>query len=1097
MLHRIIAPIGCGKQQRILEEAKKALEQNKRVFLIVPEQATAQYEYALISLCGNRLAAAAEVTNFSRLPDTVLRACGSITKRSLSEMEKKILLAETVLENRDTLSAILSRTDADAIERLYRDLEELRLVGLDGKALSEISRKTDDRPALSEKLAQSAMLVTAWRDSLSRRYPDCADAAEQLCEVLDRERFFAGSVVLLDGFWDLTAPQSLVLRRILSQADEIWMSFVCRKRRESLFEKGYACAVSVLRMAREIGIRVEDESLDEPIRQGDLAFLRENCARAVRPKSEAPEGIEILSAACASQEALAVAHEIRRLAKEGVRWGEICILSRSGEWDELLSLTLEAAGIPSYCESRLDLKQNSFAQTVLLSAAIALGEGDESDLRQYLSVGEFTCDPTERYLLEKYVATWGITPRAIRSDRPFTMNPDGYDSFCDDSRAELAQINLARKTVLSPLVRLSMGLSVGTVQEKVTAIVAHLNAIGTQREMTKACQADRAAARFDRAAARVRAWNCVLERLSALVRAVGERECDASHFLSLLSLSLSGPLPGQVPPAQDRVQIGTAAFSRPKGARAVFLFGMNAGVFPAAEAKSGLLSPSERSLLSESYGYALSCGDRAQNEEFFYFYHAVCAAEEKLFLSYQEGEDRAPSLFVKRTLALFSDWKPKAFVPEKAIPSDENALFSYWMRHLNRAEELPKIREWIEEDAGRAARSMNGAEGLIFASAPHRIPSGVLCSQKEVNMTYSRLEQYAKCPYSYFANYHLKAKRSARAQLGANIVGNFVHAVLEKVLIGLQRDGEALSAQSDDALSARNRLACREFLKGEISAEDDARSRALYRRIESSTLLILKNLREEFSVSGFAPIFFEKELSELDGKGYRIPLPSGGEIVLQGKIDRVDLYQNKKGESYVRVVDYKTGSKDFSLDDVANGLELQMILYLFALWENGFTYENEHIAPLPAGVIYLTGMEESRSVDSPASLSEAKKAPFESLGRQGLALNDEALLSVQDAEGKGAYLPVKWKSGRAKKDHLVTLAEMGRLKKRVEKLVSDRVEAIRGGEIEAMPLYEKEEHSPCVYCDYKAICKRPAGACRPYRTHVERDEVFGKEDTNE
>ena len=49
-----------------------------------------------------------------------------------------------------------------------------------------------------------------------------------------------------------------------------------------------------------------------------------------------------------------------------------------------------------------------------------------------------------------------------------------------------------------------------------------------------------------------------------------------------------------------------------------------------------------------------------------------------------------------------------------------------------------------------------------------------------------------------------------------------------------------------------------------------------------------------------------------------------------GKIDRVDGYI-KDGRLYLKVVDYKTGSKSFHLSDVLYGLNMQMFLYLLML----------------------------------------------------------------------------------------------------------------------------------------------------------------------
>lgn len=63
-------------------------------------------------------------------------------------------------------------------------------------------------------------------------------------------------------------------------------------------------------------------------------------------------------------------------------------------------------------------------------------------------------------------------------------------------------------------------------------------------------------------------------------------------------------------------------------------------------------------------------------------------------------------------------------------------------------------------------------------------------------------------------------------------------------------------------------------------------------------------------------------------------MPDGGTLQIKGSIDRVDRME-RDGKAYLRVVDYKSGGKEFLLSDVLNGLNMQMLIYLMCLWQNG------------------------------------------------------------------------------------------------------------------------------------------------------------------
>ena len=70
----------------------------------------------------------------------------------------------------------------------------------------------------------------------------------------------------------------------------------------------------------------------------------------------------------------------------------------------------------------------------------------------------------------------------------------------------------------------------------------------------------------------------------------------------------------------------------------------------------------------------------------------------------------------------------------------------------------------------------------------------------------------------------------------------------------------------------------------------------------------------------------------------------------------------------MRVVDYKTGYKDFKLTDVFLGLSLQMLIYLAALSEN--------TGLLPAGVYmpsFLTTVNSDKTESGEKLMQEAER----------------------------------------------------------------------------------------------------------------------------
>lgn len=1096
MLHRIIGPVGSGKREKLLEVARARFQEGKRVYFIVPEQNTADCEGQVARLLGPKSSLTVEVTNFSRLPNLVLREYGSLAGLAPTQAEKRLILAECV--HTLDLPALCVGESADEIAALSEELELLRSAGLWTK---ELHRLSETELAFSDKLAETALLAAAYDDAVKARYRDPSAEPERLAEILTAFPFFRDSTVIIDGFWDFTAPQETLIGRILSQAEDVFISFAARKKEPLLFALPLRSAARILRLARESGVEVEDLTLSRD-ETGALGHLRRWFSAQSRPFEGDVHGLRLVACKSVTEEAGFVTDEILRLARQGVKWHEIAVLSRDGTGEEILRLVMKQKSIPSFSEEKRSLGTTALAATLLSAVAFSLGMGDADEVRTFLKDGIFSASDEARFALEQYVSTWNLRPRALLRPAPLTMNPAGYYAFTDEHRSELDTVNRAKEQIFSPVAALGYALAGGTVADRIGALVSYLEAVGARKVLLARVASAEKQDDYETVGVLTGEWNALLEALSAFGRALGSTTPTPERFYTLLTLALSGEMPGLLPTGQDRVQIGRVGFARPEGIRFVFLTGLNAGVFPAPEHKGGLFPAREKEILRE-LGYPVLGEDDSLSREYFYFYLTASIPSEGLILSWRNEESptdhAALSVLGKRLLTLFPTLPEETYDPASCSPKTKGEAFSRWAEMVARgdggAEEYADFffsDETYREKALAVTRASAGKKP--FALEKNRPYEG-----RDVNMVYSRMESYVKCPFSYFARYLLEAKTREKASLGAGIAGTFVHSVLEKVLISLHSQDLAIGSVADELLEKENEAAVAETLAEQLSGEITPSLSYLVGRLKESTLLILKNLKKEFSLSAFRPLFFEKKLDDLDGV-YRLPLGDGTGLALYGAIDRVDLYESKSGRPYVRVVDYKTGGHTFNLTDVGNGLSLQMLLYLFALWNQGFVSEGETIKPLPAGVLYLNGLGEAVACNNGQEAKEAASDPFATLTREGLVVDERELLEAADPEGRGAFLPVSWGEKRVRgAASLVTMEKLGRLKQKVERDFIRLAKHLKEGGIEAAPLTNPSANGgldPCRYCDYLPLCKRRESDRRPYRKKIPEEELFGEEESH-
>lgn len=242
--------------------------------------------------------------------------------------------------------------------------------------------------------------------------------------------------------------------------------------------------------------------------------------------------------------------------------------------------------------------------------------------------------------------------------------------------------------------------------------------------------------------------------------------------------------------------------------------------------------------------------------------------------------------------------------------------------------------------------------------------------------------------------------------------------------------------------------------------------------------LLLRRMRNEFAQAAFEPKAFELPIGiDSPVKPLKIPLPDGTNATVYGYIDRVDCF--KKGKDvYIRVVDYKTGKKEFSMADIALGLNLQMLLYLFSVcatkdeaFRRSLGVETDGEL-LPAGVLYFSARTPDLLLDAAPEMGKGAQLAEEAVKYNGLLIDDAEVLGAMDAQLAGKYIPVKMKKEGFSSTHpLQSLADFGRLQAQICDTVAEIAQAIRSGIADVKPL-SNERHDGCTYCQMRPLCRK-------------------------
>lgn len=411
-----------------------------------------------------------------------------------------------------------------------------------------------------------------------------------------------------------------------------------------------------------------------------------------------------------------------------------------------------------------------------------------------------------------------------------------------------------------------------------------------------------------------------------------------------------------------------------------------------------------------------------------------------------------------------------SFSPMDRVWSEKSA-FDLMARGWREATpEQAALREWFQSRQPERYQALERVSGVHPFSLQSE--KGKALFAGDLRLSPSRLERYFLCPFSFFCESGLGLRPRRKAEYNPLESGTLIHLVLQQMVE--KYGGKGLNSLDDARLREESAAFLDQALKARVNQDMPYRFQYLFARQVDTLAWLLRHLGQEFSQSAFAPVAMELQIRE--GSPYRplkLPVFDGSRIIVEGVVDRLDAFEISK-RRYLRVVDYKTGIKKFELGDICHGLNMQMLIYLFALCDcyGGLTASYN----IPAGVLYMPAradvVEAKRETD-PAKIESMRDAQMK---MNGLLLNDRAALSAMECGIKGRFIPARVTSKGEldqKKSSVVSEKQLKMIRGAVEARLKDMANRLKRGRVEALPLQRADQNEGggiCEYCDFAMIC---------------------------
>lgn len=1078
MLRILYGKAGTGKSAAIMREIKAAVDAKRPGnLLIVPEQYSHEAERELCAVCGDSLSLYAEVLSFTGFARKMSSLLGGAAEQVLDKGGRLLCMAlasDGLYARLKVYSAARKRAELQSM--LLAAVTELKTACITAEQLQKAAAECGGE--LSDKLSDLALILEAYDAVVANGHADPTDRLSLLARQIPESGITENTHIYIDGFTDFTAQEMKIIEELLRKGAQVTVCLGCDslRRGSEIFELSRLTARRLIRFAEDEGIGYKTEEFTETAgREKALSYFAD---RMFTYSGETYPGDGSAVSLCtapdmAAECELAAAQAVKLVREKGCRFRDIAVAVRG--FDDY-RLPLESAfaqyGVPLYTARKSDLMSKPIPALIAGAYEILGGGWEASDVMAYLRTGLAGLDCDECDVLENYLLLWSLRGNVWTKDADWRLHPRGYgEEFDEGAETELRRINLLRRRVSAPLLRFAEKsgqehTAVGQAQ----ALAELLEELEVAESLRRKSEALSAEGRGAAAQETGQLWDICVSALEQCAAILGDAESDRESFGRLFTTVLNRYDVGSIPAGLDRVTAGDFDRMRRRKIKHLIVLGASDDRLPKAGDDVGMFSADERKRLLELDIDLGGAGESELWREFSLIYNCLTLPSETLTLCYPafdaKGEPQRASFVASRAKSLFGLTVKSVTTAELRLNALSPALLlaANALRGGGTAEASAKA--YFDEKEPERTEKLYRASEMSRGRLSERSVRALYGDR--LRLSASRIDKFASCRFSYFMQYGLKAKKREPAGFKPSEIGTFMHYILENVARDVTEEG-GFKLVTDERLNKLTAHYVEAYVHETLNdfQEKTPRFEYLFRRLVREVRQVVTDMAAELRCSDFEPLSFELDF----GKESRLPpmeLGTGKEsLILTGIADRVDGWAHD-GKLYIRVVDYKTGRKEFSLPHVWYGLGLQMLLYLFSLGKNGhLLYGNEIV---PAGVLYIPARNDIISENKDISDEEIEEKRSKNVKRSGLLLNDTDVLRAMENSAAPRYIPVKFKGDVPTGKSLATAAQLGLLSEHIGTLLGEMASQLHQGSIAADPFYKNQSENACINCDYLEAC---------------------------
>ncbi len=1068
MVTWILGRSGAGKTTALRERLAGLAAQYDKIYYLVPEQSSLELERELSKEYPN-----VKTVSFRRLTNEIFRAFGGVAGSYMTKTRQTALIYRVLAEKKKELVYYRSaRPTMGFVSRLSEAFSEFAMSGLAKEQVLPVMEESG-RQDWQAKYKDLFLLYEAYCAALDAENRWAAEDLAAATALARDHGFFKETALLIDGFFGFTGRQRELLKVAFSDSPAVFCALLSDPKEQSLLFSSAKGEFYALQKAAE-GSEQKTVSLEggsKRLKYEDLAYLERHLFASRLPKPVEAPHVRLMVGQNLREELAMVAADIaKKVREQGGRWRDYALLAGSlNDYGPVAETVFAKYGIPLFVDrGRASLGKPIFA---FVQSALRLISPErylrQEDLMILLKTGLCGEDRDLISRLENYCILWQINGERLLREADWTQNPAGSGKPNEEQLALLGELNAMKNRLRVPLLQWKETAAAGTgaalteglyqllcdfqVAERIAAMAAEYTAGSTEGMNGWQRQQNRRLGQEY-----LKLYGVMMDILDDIHSVFGDEKITLSDLEELIGLCGEETALNVAPPTADAVTLGEVAHSRLSEPKELYIVGCNQGILPMPVSDQGLIGDGERRLLVEK---ELPCNATLQQNALqgqYRFYAALFSATEGLTFSYSafqmSGEALLPSPYIH---------KLKAITQCEPILREDMELYDFALTPDGARELMgyePALAKGILEELGEKPLPPRKKDDRLS----QEVVQGLF--GRHLRLSYSQISLYQNCPFHYFMEKTMGIRPLEPITFDAANIGTFVHYGMERLMKQLRQEDFDYSSYNAERIQQFGAQFAAEYLEDQL--KDFNRSNrfdALYRRMTALFCQVAENVLGELREGRYVPYGEEVPLN-----GVSLPLSGGKEAELIGSVDRVDTYE-VGGATYLKVTDYKTGSRTFEMKGITNKDGVQLPIYLYGLMKSGRWSD-----PRPGAACY---MEARQPVfHRPVLREELPRALADFYKRDGAYNEDPLALQGLDSAGGSQYFKIRYnKDGSiAKGCKVYESALMEELVDHMETVIRDTAEGIFGGNTAILPLKGKTQDA-CRYCSFAAVCGFDAG----------------------